>query len=199
MDLREIKILHEDYLSRVKEFLGKSYKADASTRPLGTFYLLKQIEKEVPNSLGEFGTGFTTLVMKLFFPHLKITSFDNNPKWIEFMKTILEDYELPSSNVKTIEKLVVESRMLAAPIYDMVFVDHNNPTLADRWNDLPWIMSLLKPEGTAILDDWWAPGFRAFNGTKRGIRVMTRLGFNLNVIEESRPSPGDKAICIAKR
>ncbi len=202
MNLDELRELHGPYLKDVGSYLGFTHAHDASTRPEGICHLIKLLEKHGSKSVGEFGTGFSTVGLRTWQQRtgrdIKFTTLEHDAAWCDFMRTTLKKRELPDDNIEILGDYRDSTLMMSAPQFDAVFVDHG-PTMAARWHDVPWIVSMVKPGGLIVFDDWWPDHVRAFRSTKRIIRILARMGLKWECIEASRPAKHDKAIAVVRK
>lgn len=202
MNLSEIQALHAPYLDDVNTYSGFVHEHDASTRPLGVYHLIRLLADHGARSLGEFGTGFSSVCLRTWRQetgrNIQFTSIEHDAAWNGFMQGTLEKRGLPTEGFRILQEYKDESLMMSAPPFDAVFIDHG-PTMADRWHDVPWIYTMIKPGGLMIFDDWWPGHMRAFRSTKRIIRILARMGLEWRVLEESRPASHDKAIAVVRK
>ena len=200
MKLEDLKELHAPYLADVAKYTGFVHSHDASTRPEGIHHLIRLLTERGSQSVGEFGTGFSTVGLRTWRRrtrrNIKFTTIEHDAQWCKFMAGTLKKRRLPAGDIETLDEYRLSTLMVSAPPFDAVFIDHG-PTMATRWCDVPWIISLVQPGGLVIFDDWWPAHVRAFRSTKRIIRILTRMGIKWQVLEESRPAAHDKAIAVA--
>ena len=196
MNMSDVNDLHAFFMKEIEPF---GFEKDASMRPLGLFHMLKTLEQGSYPHIGEFGGGYSSLgLRKWVHPGTKVTTVDHHPEWAEFLRTTLTKMELRADNIVDLGEFRNETHMMGAPIFDAVLIDHG-PTMGTRQDDVPWIISLVKPGGLIIFDDWFPTDQRTFRSTKRLARIVTRMGYEYNVIEESRPKAHDKAICLVRK
>lgn len=201
MKINDIRKLHKGYLEDVAKYPGFLHDHDASTRPEGIFHLIRLLEESGAAAVGEFGSGFSTYALRTWREQsgraVQFTTVEHDAKWVDFIKKNLRDNDLPDGDIIGLDDYRGSTRMMAARPFDAVFIDHG-PTMASRWDDVPWIASLVKPGGLVIFDDWWPEHVRAFRSTKRIIRILARMGLAWEVVEDSRPAEHDKAICVVR-
>jgi len=202
MTLDDLRELHKSYMAQLGRYTGFLHEHDASTRPEGIYHLIQRLEQAGTTHVGEFGSGFSTFGLRTWRKQtgrkIAFSTYEHDDKWIGFIRQLLANNELPNDAVATIDAYKDKTLMLSSPPFDAVFIDHG-PTMAARWNDVPWIISLVKPGGLVIFDDWWPEHVRAFRSTKRILRILTRMGLTWEVIEESRPAGFDKAIAVVRK
>jgi len=202
VSLKDLRRLHSSYLEEVKAHLDDGYTHDASMRPEGLHHLIRLLESSRATSLGEFGAGLSTVGLRAWKQRtgrdIRFSTIEHDESWCRFMAGVLEGRNLPVDDIYTLAEYRNETLMMSAPPFDAVFVDHG-PTMASRWNDVPWIVSLVKPGGLIIFDDWWPGHVRAFRSTKRIIRILTRMGLQWSVLEASRPNKNDKALAVVEK
>lgn len=197
MTLEQLRELHRHYWQAASAIFDR----DASTRPAGVWSLINFLEAHGVRRLGEFGGGFSTLALRTWAlqsgSHIEITTVDHHAEWRTWLLRLLESRGLGGGKMMDLTELREQSRMFSHHPFDCAFVDHG-PTMGSRFDDIPWIISLVAPGGVVVFDDWWAVGTRAFRSTKRLIRILHRMGLPAEVIENSRPSPNDKAIAVVR-
>lgn len=202
MNLDEIRALHRPYLDDVAQYTGFTHTHDASTRPEGIYHLIRLLKAHGSKSVGEFGTGFSTVALRTWQQEsggsIVFTSIEHDVMWCDFMRKTLGKRGLPTGDIHNLDQYHDSTLMMSTSQFDAVFIDHG-PSMADRWKDVPWIVSLVRRGGIIVFDDWWPGHMRAFRSTKRIIRILARMELPWRVIEASRPAKHDKAIAVVVR
>jgi len=157
MNLTEMKALHATYLLDVKKYTGFLHEHDASTRPEGIHHLIQLLDRPDIKIVGECGSGFSTRGLRTWRKQtnrdVQFLTLEHDEIWRGFIAQILRDHDLPHSEITTVQAYKSKTLMMAARPFHAVFIDHG-PTMAVRWEDVPWIASLVKPGGLMIFDDW---------------------------------------------
>jgi predicted O-methyltransferase YrrM len=192
--------LHQWYLKRVQELMGQDFVLDLSIPPQALIVLERLLDEYQPGNIGEFGGGFSTFLFTRWARdhQVQLTTLDHNQEWLVMLATLLREQKLPSEHLSLLDSF------RSAPDhfhFDFIFLDHG-PSWDARYADIPLVSSVLSPDGLLVLDDWFPPGGRKPRGYRYSIRatsLLKELGFQVNVLESSRPNPQDKALAVAKR
>lgn len=203
MTREQVEVLRKWFVTRASRRIGVEYK-DLSIALKGMMYILDKIEQYKPWHIMDLGAGFSTLALRSFVPWSRegenestlTTQFytaDHDKQWVLFVAELLKQKKVINTrcySVSELKKVVAQSEY---PKMDMILVDHG-PTMGTRLDDLPWIVSQLKLDGTILLDD-----FReTTNFQSLCIRNLKKLGFECIVEPDSRSS-SNRAIGIARR
>ena len=199
MTLNDLTELHEWYANEAGKGFSADYARSGSTLPHGVHALVRSLQMSKPSSIVEFGAGFSTLAIRRWAEESgsRHVIVDHDAEWLKFVQSLLRSKGLKDDNAKTRDEIKAESRMWGTRPFESAFIDHGD-SMAMRWDDLPWIASIVRPDGVIYLDDYWPDHVRAYRSTKRLIRGMARMGFQLRVIPGSSPNEHAKSIVEAR-
>ena len=185
-----LEVMRGRFSDAARERGGEAWQ-DLAITLNASIWIGKFLEVFKPMRLLELGSGFSTLVLRRYLPKAAtMISADHDGAWQEFVRQQLAE-RMPE-DVVTFESL--KDARGALPVkFDLVFVDHG-PTMETRIRDLPWVMTLAD---VLICDDWRQGARGAF--TRRMTAQLEMAGWKLDVLDETRSSPGGRTLCLARR
>lgn len=219
-----IRQWRQGYHETVCEHIGAGAVDMAISCP-GAFYILKVLgerivehtpESRVPGTVYDdalqvldMGTGFSTMFIREWAigadicESLVYTGRDHNPDWLAFIERtfVKDDPEYASSGLTVPDNfhLGLIDRSEQGPLcqwscYDVIIVDHG-PQLQTRADDVPWLVTQLKPGGVMLFDDWRPK----HEGRIR--RALAAVGgdWTIGMGQDTKRWPGDKGIGFATR
>lgn len=197
----ELTTRQEQYLGRVKRFLGEKWGGDRGITLTGARYLRDFVRERKPRLVLELGTGFSTFVLRetAIETHSVVFSADHDPVWLGFIRGLVStEPELGQTHFYTIEGIKGRTRRRKSR-FDLIFIDHG-PTWQARIEDIRWAHSVLAEGGRLILDDWFPEEHRRHRLYTRPAKNQLRsLGMKLDVPADSWRTGDRKAFCVARR
>ena len=167
---QRIRPLYSEYISYVSD------EAVAASFELSCFLLVWCMSAK-PKRILDFGSGFTSVVLRLYASGCGetvpfIESVDDSPAWLARSKSFVAAHNLQIAGVFTELR---DFELQNTSQFDWVV--HDLGTMQTRTDTLGATLGRLAPSGTAILDDahWWRYNFYA----KQIVRNHRMSCFNL--------------------
>jgi predicted O-methyltransferase YrrM len=141
-----------------------------------SLYLYQRLEQLAPKVLGDFGSGFSSVVLRTWAKGKEVTviTTDHREPWLRSTMNVLRKEGLSTKGCMMHETLFHEP-----PPFDFIFLDLGPTAL--RVEEAPRVVRLLAPDGLLVLDDWHMPHYR-----RRMVPVMRKLGYELRPIPQSK-------------
>lgn len=200
--LVELTELRREYHERVKAHVGDAFIDMAISAP-GALFILEQLDKRWHDAvergqLGilDMGVGFSTaFIHRWALEHVGTTycGVDHSADWLAFMA------QVDTPDWLTLElRSAFEARAQEQAPFDVIIVDHGHASachMQTRASDVPWLVTLLKPDGIMLFDDWRPK----HEGRIRRALAAVGGGWHIEAPEHVRRWPRDKSIGLAWR
>lgn len=188
------------YNRRLEEYLGHK-PLNWAISPMQGRAMLREFNDRNAKVIVELGAGYSSLVFRHWASQVgaRIYSVDTDPRWLEWVKSLLEEQRLPTNDILTLD----DFRALSEPnMADVVFIDHGTDNdHATRIRDMPWASDMAKPAGILLVDDLrtHATPNKSLRYSRRVTETLQNLGWTVEVLEGCRASETAKGIGLAQR
>jgi predicted O-methyltransferase YrrM len=191
------------YFKRGREVVGDTWDKSISQNKKGMNCLIENLDKYDCKTVLELGCGFSTIALRAWEREAdvrKVISAEHNEDWVAALKGLLTERDIQNNDIYLLSEIKDQYISLNHGVYDAVFIDHG-PTMRTRLDDLPWAASLLNDNGILFLDDWRTEhvGKKSTRWSKKAKAILSRMGFEAEVLEDSRSAQHERAICMARR
>ena len=186
----ELRGLRGWYDGRAQTFVGEAaWEGDRAISVPGARFILSKLDELQPETIADVGSGYSSLFLRRWTAGRSATccSVDHDEGWLGFVQGLAGELGLCTERFVTMERF----RDMARPgSFDVLVVDHG-PELQTRLDDIAWLVTLLRPGGCLLFDDW-RPRF-----ARRATARLAELGFVTEAAEQTRRWPRDKAVGVA--